>query len=330
VRLTRLVQASDDPQVLIYVYNNLGKGVAADGCFARALARTRLKAAARMLDLLQSRPEIAADLPMAEAQPFLAAAEVLGYRGVDSPHATAALRERLHDKAPLVRWLAVQVVAERKNPMMEEMIERLEDSNAAVRQVARGALVRWSRGTDFGPALDAGKAECARSVERWTNWLALQREATSAAIVHRIPTAPDKGPPPRPPAADEDGRVAGLSNLLIRASGTQRDEVLHHLKTAEGEHHTQALVRAIPHLSSDARDRARQALAERLARLSTSALHDWLHDASAEMRRAAAKACAIQGATTLVPELRRLVEDADAEVAKAARAALAELTPSGP
>jgi hypothetical protein len=117
---------------------------------------------------------------------------------------------------------------------------------------------------------------------------------------------------------------------LVETMGITPRGLAHLEAVPAGEHHTQALVRAIPQLSGDARDRARQALAERLARLSTSALHDMLHDASAEVRRAAAKACAIQGATSLVPDLRRLVEDADAEVAKVARAAIAELAPSGP
>jgi HEAT repeat protein len=316
---------------MLFVYNNLGKGILSDdSCFKRTVADIRVKAALRMVEVLQSRPEMAADLPMAEAQPFLAAAEVVGYLRMDSPRATAALRERLHDKAPLVRWLAVQVVAERKLPMAEEMIQRLEDSNGAIRQAARGALIRLTRGTDFGPSPDAGKAGAARAVEDWTAWLALQREATPVATIHRIHTDADKEPPPAPPAAAEDARIAGLCNLLVKASGAQQDEVLHHLQTAEGEHHVQALVRAIPQLNGDTRDRACLALAERLARLSTSALHDMLHDASAEVRRAAAKACAIRGATTLVPDLRQLTEDADAEVAKAARAALAELASSGP
>jgi HEAT repeat protein len=316
--------------VLIYVYNNLGKIPSPDSCFVRTVTDLRLKAAARLVELVHSRPELAAELTMEEAKPFLAAAEVLDCLRLDSPRATTVLRDRLHDKSPLVRSLAVQVVGTRKMPMMEEMIERLEDPSLAVRQGARAALIRLTRGTDFGPSLDAGKAGAARAVEKWTGWLALQREATPVATVHRIHTDADKEPPLAPPAAAEDSRVAGLSNLLVKASGPQQDEVLHHLQTAEGEHHVQALVRAIPQLNGDIRDRARHALAERLARLSTSALHDMLHDASAEVRRAAAKACAIRGATDRVPDLRRLVEDADAEVAKAARAALAELASSGP
>jgi hypothetical protein len=365
VRIRSLVQACDDPEILIYVLDHLQFDFAVFGQVADTVRRYTLSkllnfewgpggpppalrvaigqrqflaVGQRQLNSTIATAQRREQQTVTDGQGILFQTELLRILRKESHDTPDVLRAKLRDENPLFRQVAIQVIAWRRLPLEQELIERLGDPDVGVQQMARQTLVLLGRGTDFGPVAGAGKRERDKAVEKWTSWLALQREATPATIVHRISTEADKAlslsalqAPALAGVKDaEDARIAGLSNLLVKASGAQQDEVLHHLQTAEGEHHTQALVRAISQLTGDARDRARQALAERMARLSTSALHDRLHDESAELRRAAAKACAIRGATTLVPDLRRLVEDADAEVAKVARAIIAELARSGP
>jgi hypothetical protein len=275
---------------------------------------------------------------VADARQILFRTEILKVLQKESRDTPDVLRGKLRDENPLSRRVAIQVIASRRLPLETDLIARLDDPDVGVQQMARQTLVLLGRGTDFGPVAKAGKAERAKAIQKWTEWLALQREAAPEPVVHRIATAADKAlslPTLQGPALvaakdAEEARIASLSNLLVKASGTRQDEVLRRLQTADGEHHTQALARAIPHLSGDIQDRARRALTERFARLSTSALRDKLQDEAAEVRRAAAKACAILGEKSLVSDLRRLAEDADKAVAEAARAALAEIAPGGP
>lgn len=258
----------------------------------------------------------------------------------DEPEDT--LRRDLQDDSPLARLLVVHTIGRRRLHLETELIERLGDAHPAVRQAAREALVRIARGTDFGPSARASKGAIARSTEKWRQWLALQQIATRGSLA----------PPPTPGADGEDvvrfdpemamksvlgspgaaslrtwdGEVGRLADELVKADRTQRDEVLTRLKEAKGVKHTDALALAIPRLPDDLQNRARDALAERLTRMKAKTLRDKLDDEDAEVRRAAAKACALKGSKEHVPDLIRLLGDLEPEVADAAHRALCKLT----
>jgi hypothetical protein len=83
---------------------------------------------------------------------------------------------------------------------------------------------------------------------------------------------------------------------------------------------------AIPKLEGPAQGQTRDALMERLAHMTDATLHDKLQDADAEIRRAAARACAMRDERAHVPDLIRLLEDPDASVGRAAHTALKALT----
>ena len=70
--------------------------------------------------------------------------------------------------------VAVQVIGRKRLHLETELIERLDDRDPEVRQAARQALARLARGTDFGPAPAATRAERLRAMQRWRNWLVLQ------------------------------------------------------------------------------------------------------------------------------------------------------------
>jgi sugar lactone lactonase YvrE len=120
-------------------------------------------------------------------------------------------------------------------------------------------------------------------------------------------------PPSAPPGTDPE--VARLSNELLQApDAASQEEVLNKLRDNEEPKCTPALALAIPKLKGPARENARKALAERLARMmSRKALVDKLqheHE-DVEVRQAAALACAIKGDRRSIPPLIRRIEDAD-------------------
>jgi hypothetical protein len=137
----------------------------------------------------------------------------------------------------------------------------------------------------------------------------------------------DPPPAPRPTVtAPADEEVARLSGALVRAPAARQGELLERLRDGKGVVHTEALADAIPKLTGAARAKARAALAERLARMKAATLAKYFEDEDAEIRRAAALACAMKDAKDQVPGLIRLLSDRESPVERAAHAALKELT----
>jgi hypothetical protein len=133
--------------------------------------------------------------------------------------------------------------------------------------------------------------------------------------------------PPRPsPGSGSEAEAARLTDEFLKASGSKQEELLEHLKQTKGGAYTAALAAAIEKLNGPLKTKAREALAERLARMTAGTLRDMLHDESAEIRRAAALACAMKDEKEFVPELARLLEDEQPTVGRAAYSALKALT----
>src|SRR5262245_2474607 len=93
-----------------------------------------------------------------------------------------ALNEKMRDTNPTTRWLAIQSVLMRRLHCEDELLNRLKDPMVYNRSAARDALVRLTRGTDFGPSLHAGATPVmtARAQEEaiagWRQWLRYQDE----------------------------------------------------------------------------------------------------------------------------------------------------------
>jgi hypothetical protein len=103
------------------------------------------------------------------------------------------------------------------------------------------------------------------------------------------------------PTAEIDTEAARLTDKLVHAARGQRDQVLTQLRDGKGEAYTLALARAIPKLPAAEHAKAREALVKRLARMTADTLHDKMHDADAEVRRAAA-ACVQRNDPALIGE----------------------------
>jgi hypothetical protein len=88
--------------------------------------------------------------------------------------AAAAVKDKLKDDLPEVRRAAVRVLATRHPGLAQELIALLADDNAGVRAEARQALVRLSKGQDFGPPADASVAQREEAQRQWRAWWARQ------------------------------------------------------------------------------------------------------------------------------------------------------------
>lgn len=249
----------------------------------------------------------------------------------------ATLRSRLRDANPAVRKMAIQVIAQRRLSLEGDLIEQLPD--VEVSSTAHDALVRLARGTDFGPMPGASKRGIARSIEKWRQWLALQNGECSEANAKAGTSSATK-----PIRLDLDKAVQvvldhgsrqlqsvppealRLCDELVKAKDDERTKVLERLRDAKGIENTDALALAIPKLSSDAQGDVRDALAQRLTRMTAKTLHDKLQDDGVEVRRAAALACGRKKDNEHIPDLLQLLDDPEVAVIQAARTALKELT----
>lgn len=108
------------------------------------------------------------------------------------------LAQKMADLNPFTRLLAAQTAGTRRLHLEANLIQRLDDPELRVREAAHQALVRISRGADFGPAVKSGPKQWARAIDDWQTWLALQESAATAALAELDPqvAAPQKGPAP--------------------------------------------------------------------------------------------------------------------------------------
>jgi hypothetical protein len=148
-----------------------------------------------------------------------------------------------------------------------------------------------------------------------------------------VPVLPDpakptaKPEPAKPEPAKPIGTTpADIAAELFRSTGANWAATLQKVRDAKGPENTSALLAVIPLLDNDRKKTAREALAERLCRMSAATLRTMLKSDDAELRRASALACAMKDDKEHVPDLIDTLEDKDADVAKAARAGLKSLT----
>jgi len=142
--------------------------------------------------------------------------------------------------------------------------------------------------------------------------------------VQAAPVAPSPSLP-LPPSLPEAEAVR-LGAEFLKATGAKQEELLEQLKQSKGGAYTAALAATIDQLVGPLKTKAREALAERLARMTTATLRDMLRDDAPEIRRAASLACAMKEDKQFVPELAKLLEDSETAVVRAAYGALKALT----
>ena len=154
---------------------------------------------------------------------------------------------------------------------------------------------------------------------------------SGAELAKDTPKAPANVPPKettRPADPPPELASARLAREFVQAPPAKQEQALQTLREAKGTVYTEALASAIPLLDDAARRKAaRDALAERLSRMKDQTLGLYLKDEDAEIRRAAALACVLKDAKTLIPGLIPLLDDPEKDIVrKAALLALKELS----
>ena len=128
------------------------------------------------------------------------------------------------------------------------------------------------------------------------------------------------------PVSSADAEGALLARELFQAPAERRGPLLEKYRDGKGVVFTEALAGAIPQMAGDSRDKAREALAERLTRMKVDTLVRYFQDQDAEIRRAAALAAAMKDDKALIPALINLLTDSEPAVARAAHAALKDMS----
>lgn len=80
------------------------------------------------------------------------------------------VKEKLGDELIEVRLAATRVIASRMPRLAGKLIDLLGDDKEEVRAAAHAALVKLSRGQDYGPAADAEKEKITAAQEKWRSW----------------------------------------------------------------------------------------------------------------------------------------------------------------
>lgn len=80
------------------------------------------------------------------------------------------VKEKLNHELVEMRKSAMRIITARMPRLGGELIDLLGDDKEEVRAAAHEALVKLSRGQDFGPPADADKEKIAQAQAKWRNW----------------------------------------------------------------------------------------------------------------------------------------------------------------
>ncbi len=158
-----------------------------------------------------------------------------------------------------------------------------------------------------------------------------QTASSSGAMTPPLQLPPIPTPRPEPKTSGAASSVppadaAPLVEELLRASEDQWMLRLTAIRDGKGGVYTQALLIAIRRAGEDKAGTLRQALAERLTRMTAETLRQYLKGDDPELRRATVLAMAMKDDKTLIPDLITALLDEDETVVRAARVGLKSLT----
>jgi hypothetical protein len=151
---------------------------------------------------------------------------------------------------------------------------------------------------------------------------------TAAGGVNDTPAPPKGGTGlpevEQPTEATEADKVA--KGLTAAANEADFTKALAEARDTKGAKWTKGLVLAAARLDGEKRRLAREALAERLCRMTPPTLQEMLRDKEAELRRAAALACGMRDEKAFIPDLIERITDPSDVVVRAVRASLVSLS----
>jgi hypothetical protein len=119
---------------------------------------------------------------------------------------------------------------------------------------------------------------------------------------------------------------ATLASELVRSAEKDWSNVLSKLRDSKGSTYTEALVTAVNRMEGDRLKQGREALAERLTRMTAETLRAMAKSDEAELRRGAFLAMAMKDEKAFIPDLIEAIRDDEEIVVRAAKAGLKSLT----
>ena len=128
------------------------------------------------------------------------------------------------------------------------------------------------------------------------------------------------------PSITELPEADKIANELVAATAEDWTKKLNEIRYAKGGNNTYGLVRGIAKLEGQRQKDARNALADRLTRMTAATLRTMLMSSEAELRRAAALACGMKDDKVHIVDLIERITDPQDAVVRAARASLKSLT----
>jgi hypothetical protein len=182
---------------------------------------------------------------------------------------------------------------------------------------AVGAPAQLVPAVDFGPIAGAKKASRTTSRKRWTEWWDARDPglATTPSSARRPEAAPPSGEDPEQAA-----------RKLTDLPPGRRGEAIEFHRDTPGVQHTETLALAAARLTGDARGEVRDALVQRMTRMTDATLVRFLNDDDVEIRRAAALGLAGRKSVSSADRVIELLLDADPSVREAAHEALRQLS----
>lgn len=178
----------DDPYVLFYIIDHLGKDVPPSAPLYKSLVGLQQITWRRLL--IVPLPADLQDKVKKHVSTFLLdkSSDKSKERKILqdlAPHLFKAsvkeIRAKLRDSNNTVRSLAIAVVERRRLPLEKELVSLLDDPT--LQGTAHRALVRLARGTDFGPTRNMSHRTQVRCIAKWQKWLALQQAARKDAAI---------------------------------------------------------------------------------------------------------------------------------------------------
>jgi hypothetical protein len=201
------------------------------------------------------------------------------------------------------------------------------DTSFALLFLSRSNFVRDLSRKITGQVKDPGKAELRGTKDRPPLFAPPKEGGSPGPGSEKPPAMPPLAPTEPTPALPKVGTPSDpLADALVAATGAAFDAKLKEVRDARGSDYTAALVHAITKLDADRQKQAREALAERLTRMTANTLRTMLKESDAELRRAACLACAMKDDRQHVPDLIERITDQSDLVVRAARAGLKSLT----
>lgn len=129
-----------------------------------------------------------------------------------------------------------------------------------------------------------------------------------------------------PSTSSSPGKLSELAKALLNAPEAGQADLITKYRDAKGGEYTQALAEAIHVLDENLKRQARDALAERLTRMSADTLRRELGEDDEEIRGAAALACGMKDDKSFVPDLIVRLYDKNPRVEQAAYESLKSIT----